>query len=234
MSSKPQSLNSAETQGESFTQTRQFEWLARGGVAARGVIYAIIGGLALQLALGDSGGSTTSQQGALREIAQQPFGEFLLILMAIGLAGYAIWKLVRAAIGHGKEATDSTTDRVSGAVSGILYAALCVTAVSILIGSQSSSGSSLRSSGSSFAVEPSTTSRKIAMAASRAGDDSRENGLSGDVGSAAVLKNVAANEWYGAFTSTPACRVARSRVAKSRSDSSSGATAPRSDAWLRS
>ena len=33
------------------------------------------------------------------------------------------------------------------------------------------------------------------MEASRASDDSAENGLSGDVGSAAVLKNVAANEW---------------------------------------
>ena len=45
--------------------------------------------------------------------------------------------------------------------------------------------------------------------------DSAENGLSGEVGSAAVLKNVAANAWYGALTSMPACSTPRSRAAKS-------------------
>ena len=74
------------------------------------MIYAIIGVLAIKLALGD-GGKTTNQNGALQTIAQQPFGKALLILMAIGLAGYAIWRLVRAAIGHGPEASDDTKDR---------------------------------------------------------------------------------------------------------------------------
>ena len=54
--------------------------------------------------------------------------------MAIGLAGYAIWRLVRAAIGHGPEATDDAKERIDGLASGIGYAMLCVTAVSILTG----------------------------------------------------------------------------------------------------
>ena len=115
-------------------QTPQFEWLARAGLAARGAIYVVIGVLALKLALGD-GGKTTSQQGALATIAQQPFGKALLILTAIGLAGYAIWRLVRAAIGHGPEASDDVKERIDGLLSGISYAALFVTAVSILLGS---------------------------------------------------------------------------------------------------
>ena len=115
-------------------RARQFEWLARAGLAARGVIYAIIGVLAIKLALGD-GGKTTNQQGALETIAQQPFGKALLVLMAIGLAGYALWRLVRAAIGHGPEASDDTKERIAGLASGIAYGALCVTAISILIGS---------------------------------------------------------------------------------------------------
>ena len=106
-----------------------------------------MGLLALKLALGDAGGSTTSQQGALREIAQQPFGEWLLIATAVGLAGYATWRLLRAAIGHGPEAEDSTIDRIGGAVSGVGYALLCVTAVDILIGSQSSSGGTTQTTG---------------------------------------------------------------------------------------
>ena len=97
-------IRRAQGQGDDLARTRQFEWLARAGIAARGVIYAIIGVLAIKLAVG-SGGETTNQQGALATIVKQPFGKALLILMAVGLAGYAIWRLVRAALGHGPEAS---------------------------------------------------------------------------------------------------------------------------------
>src|SRR5829696_8005138 len=129
----------AQAKGDDVARSRQFEWLARAGLVARGVIYAIVGVLAIKLAFGD-GGKTTNQQGALETIARQPFGKALLILMAIGLAGYAIWRLVRAAIGHGPEASDDTKERVAGFASGIAYAALCVTAVSILVGSGGGGG----------------------------------------------------------------------------------------------
>ena len=127
-------VRQAQAKGDDVARSPQFEWLARAGLVARGVIYAIIGVLAIKLALGD-GGKTTNQQGALETIAKQPFGKALLILMAVGLAGYAIWRLVRAAIGHGPEASDDAKERVAGLASGIAYALLCVTAVSILIGS---------------------------------------------------------------------------------------------------
>lgn len=131
----------AKAGGEAVAQSSQFEWLARSGLIARGVIYAIIGVLAVKLAIGDAGGSTTSQQGALREIAQQPFGKFLLIATAVGLAGYAIWRILRAILGHGSEdGSDSAVDRIGGIVSGIGYAILCVTAVEIIVGSGSSGG----------------------------------------------------------------------------------------------
>ena len=124
----------AKSQGGDFARTPQFEWLARAGLVARGVIYAIIGILSIKLAFG-TGGKTTDQQGALAEIAKQPFGKVLLVLMIVGLAGYATWRLVRAAIGHGPEATDDTKERISGLASGIAYGILCITAVTILIGS---------------------------------------------------------------------------------------------------
>ena len=134
MSAAGSPVRHAQAKGEDFAHSRPFEWLARAGLVARGVIYAIIGVLAIKLALGD-GGKTTNQNGALETIAKQPFGKALLILMAIGLAGYAIWRLVRAAIGHGPESADDAKERIDGLASGIAYAVLCVTAVSILIGS---------------------------------------------------------------------------------------------------
>jgi hypothetical protein len=129
-----------QQQGEKVAHSDTFEWLARAGLAARGVIYGIIAALALKLALGD-GGKTTDQQGALKEIAQQPFGKVLLIIVAIGLFGYALWRLVRAAIGHGAEGDrDDTKERLAGAFSGLAYGLLGVTAVQILIGSGGGSG----------------------------------------------------------------------------------------------
>jgi hypothetical protein len=114
-------------------------WLARAGLAARGVVYAVIGVLALKLALGD-GGKATNQQGALKTIAHGSFGTLLLILLAIGLAGYALWRLTRAAVGHGAEQTDEPSDRVAAAASGIAYAILCVTAIKLVAGAHAGSG----------------------------------------------------------------------------------------------
>jgi hypothetical protein len=139
-------VDQAHEKGEDFAHTRTFEWLARAGLAARGVIYAVIGVLAIKLALGD-GGKTTNQNGALQTIAKQPFGKALLIVVAVGLAGYATWRLLRAAIGHGPESSDDTKERVAGVVSGIAYGAVCVTAVSILIGSGGGSGSPDKATG---------------------------------------------------------------------------------------
>jgi Domain of Unknown Function (DUF1206) len=132
----------AEAAGEDVARSKQLEWLARAGLVARGVIYVLIGVLAVKVALG-SGGETTDQQGALKTIASGSFGKVLLGLVTIGLFGYGLWRLVRAAIGHGAETgEDDTKDRISSLVSGIAYAALGFTAVKILIGSSSSSSSS--------------------------------------------------------------------------------------------
>ena len=110
--------------GEKVAQSGSFEWLARAGFVARGLIYGIIGILAIKLAVG-AGGKTTNQQGALETVARQPFGKVLLIVVAIGLGGYALWRLLRALLGHGPEDSDTTFERVAAFASGIVYAGLC-------------------------------------------------------------------------------------------------------------
>ena len=137
---KPRPVREAQESGEKVARSRGFEWLARGGFVARGLIYGIIGILAVKLALG-AGGQTTNQRGALKTIAHQPFGKVLLILVAIGLAGYALWRFVHALLGHGPEDSDSGFERIAAVGSGIVYAGLCAVAVEILIGSGSSGGS---------------------------------------------------------------------------------------------
>ncbi|HET8813517.1 MAG TPA: DUF1206 domain-containing protein [Solirubrobacterales bacterium] len=129
----------AKGQGEQLAHAKTLGWLARAGLVARGVVYGVIGVLALKLALGD-GGKATNQTGALKTIADQSFGQTLLVLVAIGLAGYSLWRLVRAAVGHGAEQRDSASDRVAALASGVAYGILCVTAVKILTDSGAGSG----------------------------------------------------------------------------------------------
>jgi hypothetical protein len=143
--SSTRGLHSAEAAGESFVQSSAFELLSRAGFVARGLIYAIIGILALKLALGH-GGKLTDQKGALHTVAQQPFGKVLLTLLAIGLGGYSLWRLVRAAIGHGPEGSDSGFDRVAAFASGIAYGVMCFLAVEILLGAGGGSGGSVKKS----------------------------------------------------------------------------------------
>src|SRR5665213_344775 len=125
-----------ERHADEVVRSRGFELFARSGFVARGLIYAIIGILAVKLAAGD-GGKTTDQQGALRTIAHEPFGKALLMIVAAGLGGYALWRFTRAVLGHGPEASDSGFDRVAAFASGVVYAALCAIAVEIVAGAGS-------------------------------------------------------------------------------------------------
>jgi hypothetical protein len=134
-------VEQARSAGDQVQRTRGFEVLARAGFVARGLIYGIVGILAIKLALG-AGGKTTDQSGALKTIAHQPFGEVLLILVATGLAGYSLWRLLHALLGHGPEKTDDTFDRIAAFGSGIAYAVVCGVAVQILLDGGSGGGNS--------------------------------------------------------------------------------------------
>jgi hypothetical protein len=136
----------AKRGGDELAGADALGWLARAGLVARGAVYFVIGLLALELALG-IGGKATDQEGAMKAIAVQPFGKVLLVLLAVGLAGYALWRLIRAAVGHGAEQTDSAGDRVAALASGIAYGLFCVLAVGILVGSGGGSSSAKETTG---------------------------------------------------------------------------------------
>ena len=110
---------------------RPADWeepLARGGLVAKGCVYGIVGILALELAVG-AGGAATSNQGALQHLSGSGFGTFLLVLLAIGLAAYAIWRFVQAWKG------DKWPKRLGYAGRGVVYAGITYSAVRILTGS---------------------------------------------------------------------------------------------------
>lgn len=114
--------------------SRWVERLGRAGLVAKGVLYVTIAVLALQLAVGGgSAGDTVGQQGALRTLAEQPFGTLILVLLAIGLAGYALWRLSQAWLDPGGEdGAKAVAQRASYVVRGVFYAGLCVLTVRLL------------------------------------------------------------------------------------------------------
>lgn len=109
---------------------------ARVGYAAKGVVYAIIGVLAVQVALGE-GGRMTDGEGALSSLAEQPFGAALLALLALGLVGFVVWRLVQALLDPEHKGTKPRGLLVRGMylLSGLLYAGLALNALQLVLGS---------------------------------------------------------------------------------------------------
>jgi hypothetical protein len=85
----------AKFAGRKAANSRYVDWLARAGLTARGLIYALIGILALEIAFGNSG-HKADQSGAVRVVASTPIGVLLLWLLVGGFIGMALWRLSEA------------------------------------------------------------------------------------------------------------------------------------------
>jgi hypothetical protein len=94
--------------------------LARAGLTARGILYILIGWVAILIALGQTS-ERADQQGALQLLAGQPYGLASLWLLAIGFAGYALWRLSEAAFGVTGEG-NRAGPRLKSLVRALIYA----------------------------------------------------------------------------------------------------------------
>ena len=113
--------------------------LARLGYVAKGVVYLVIGFLALREALG--GGKTADPGGAMKSIGSQPFGGVMLTLLAIDLACYALWKLVQGVLdADGKSsAPHGILRRVGYVGSAAIHGTFAFTAAQSILGAEDSS-----------------------------------------------------------------------------------------------
>ena len=121
--------------------------LGRAGFAARGVLYGIVAIVALAVAVGEEQ-STADQQGALASLAGSTAGKILLVVLAAGLGGYALFRLYEVFAGPvGDYGAKAKLERVASAFRVLIYGALCFSAIQVLVESgQSSSGSGAKSS----------------------------------------------------------------------------------------
>ncbi len=112
--------------------------LARLGFAARGLVYLLVGIFALDAAL--NGGRPSDNQGVMGTMADAPVGRVLLLLCALGFAGYAFWRLAEAALDPElrRQNMKGRLERVGYALSGLIHIGLAVAAVKLAMRQQPS------------------------------------------------------------------------------------------------
>lgn len=115
-----------------------FELLARWGYAARGIVYMVLGALALWGA-----GASATTEDALSTVLGQPFGRILLAAVAIGLIGHVLWRFAQGIFNadHVKNDPKGIVGRLASVGSAVVNIALATTAATMSIGGGSGSGS---------------------------------------------------------------------------------------------
>ncbi|MER5377313.1 DUF1206 domain-containing protein [Streptomyces sp. NPDC002553] len=115
---------------------------ARAGLTARGVIYLLVGLLALQIAFGEDKSQEADRQGALAEISQRPFGSVLLWALGIGLVGMALWRLSEVVFGSVGPEGRKPKKRLMALARCAFYSFVAYSVLAFAAGSGSGGGSS--------------------------------------------------------------------------------------------
>lgn len=123
----------AEQQGRRAADSTALKVIARTGFVARGVVYVLIGGIALQIAFGQES-SSASRGGAIAALAGNPIGTVLLWVVTIGFLGLALWRLSEAAFGANEPGGNSAGHRLASLARAIVYGALFVSTLQFLLG----------------------------------------------------------------------------------------------------
>jgi fumarate reductase subunit D len=134
----------------------QLELLERVGYAVRGLLYMVMGFLALRIALAQPGGKATDLSGSLVWLIGNPLGKLVLIVTIIGLVAYAIWGFVRAIydpLHRGRDAKGIMA-RIGFVTSAISYLAIALFAVHILAGQGAASHDSTQKTVSTLLANP--------------------------------------------------------------------------------
>ncbi|HEX7733924.1 MAG TPA: DUF1206 domain-containing protein [Ktedonobacteraceae bacterium] len=143
-------VQEAQQTARNAATSRAVMVLARLGYTVKGVVYVVIGFLAILLVTGHGGGAT-DQNGALQAIYHSPlgegFGRALMIVITVGLFGFALWSLIQALFDteHKGRTAKGIGARVGYAGVAVSYGLLGVVASQIASTGSTSTGNSTNS-----------------------------------------------------------------------------------------
>jgi hypothetical protein len=140
-------------------RSRWMEWGARIGMVARSIIYLLIAWLAIQVAFGHH--READQNGALRTVARSTAGPELLGLLAAAFGIYALWRLAVTFFGEAGKRDGRT--RLEAVIGFFGYGAMCITAISLLVGSGNQNGGSSKQATATTARVMHHTGGRIAI-----------------------------------------------------------------------
>jgi Domain of Unknown Function (DUF1206) len=130
------SVGGAARRARRASRSPAVDILARAGLTARGVIYLLIGWVALLVALGRSS-REVDQQGALQLLAGKPYGLVSLWLLGLGFGAYALWRLGEAIFGVTGE-PNGAGPRLISLVRVVIYTGLAYLTFTVISGTQRS------------------------------------------------------------------------------------------------
>jgi fumarate reductase subunit D len=149
-------LHSVENAVKRAAANPLLELLERLGYAVRGALYAVMGLLALGIAVSVGPGQTTDLSGSLVFLTGNPFSKVVLIVAAVGLSAYSLWGFTRAIYDPLHRGSDASGygARLGFLTSALSYAAIVILAVELLAGSGAPSGDSTQKTIASVLTHP--------------------------------------------------------------------------------
>lgn len=138
-------MNKLARQAKDHTQKHAGEWVeiyARIGIAAKGLVYILVGTLAA-MTIFTNGGKNEGRQGALELIIEQPFGKILLGATVIALLGYVSWRMIQTFVDPDDKGNDTEgiMKRAGFFISGLVYLFFAFSGIRMLFpGGGSSNG----------------------------------------------------------------------------------------------
>ncbi|MDJ0346049.1 DUF1206 domain-containing protein [Streptomyces sp. H10-C2] len=127
--------------GRAAAGSRAVEWAARWGLATRGVIYLLIGALAIQVAAGRNG-NQADRGGAVEQISGEPFGKVMVWVVGLGLAGMALWRLSEALFGAAGPGGHKGTKRLTSAGRFVFYGLAAFSVIAFALSRTAGQGAS--------------------------------------------------------------------------------------------
>lgn len=125
------------------------------GYAGKGVVYGLLGVLALQAVYFGTKEDIGGKKMVLKRISDQPMGEVLLLVIAVGLIFYVIWRLINTILNPGESDNlgKDVLQRIGYFLSALTYSGLILVAFRVIFGSRSEDSSGSKKEGALWLME---------------------------------------------------------------------------------